>query len=102
MTHDLTTRLTGTLSGLELGLSIEDLNRLRRRDEEQQKMTRTRADLTRKIIGNAREYLFDLVPGVEVGIAVDNSPAIAAAGVGARQTFTLTVVVGDPDGEIEE
>ena len=34
MTHDLTTRLTGTLSGLELGLPISALNRLRRRDEE--------------------------------------------------------------------
>lgn len=36
MTHDLTTRLTGTLSGLELGLPISALNRLRRRKEQQQ------------------------------------------------------------------
>ncbi len=63
---------------------------------------RTRADLARKIVGNAREYLIDLVPGAEVAINVDDSPAIAAAGVGARQTFTLTVVVGDPDGAVEE
>ena len=35
MTHDLTTRLTGTLSGLELGLPISALNRLRRRKEQQ-------------------------------------------------------------------
>lgn len=41
MTHDLTTRLTGTLSGLELGLPIEALNRLRLR-EEQRKMTDAR------------------------------------------------------------
>ena len=63
---------------------------------------RTRADLARKIVCNAREYLFDLVPNADVTITVDHSPAIAAAGVGARQTITLTVVVGDPDGEIEE
>lgn len=63
---------------------------------------RTRADLARKIVCNAREYLFDLVPNADVTITVDNSPAIAAAGVGARQTFTLVVTVGDPDGEIEE
>ena len=61
---------------------------------------RTRADLARKIVCNAREYLFDLVPGAEVGIAVDNSPAIAAAGVGARQTITQTVVVDRPDDEV--
>lgn len=42
MTHDLTTRLAGTLSGLKLGLPISALNRLRRRDEEQRKMTDAR------------------------------------------------------------
>ena len=63
---------------------------------------RTRADLARKIVCNAREYLIDLVPGDEPRIVVDHSPAIAAAGIGARQTITLTVMVGDPDGAVEE
>lgn len=63
---------------------------------------RTRADLARKIVCNAREYLIDLVPNADVTITVDDSPAIAAAGVGAQRTITLTVVVSDPDGEIEE
>lgn len=62
----------------------------------------TRAELARKIVCNAREYLFDLVPNAEVVIAVDDSPAIAAAGIGARQTFRLTVTVGDPDGAVGE
>lgn len=61
----------------------------------------TRSELARKILGNAREYLHDLLTA-DAEIAVDDSPAIAAAGVGARQAFTLTVVVGDPDGAVRE
>lgn len=70
MTHDLTTRLTGTLSGLELGLPISALNRLRRRKEQQMTDARetilwrlaTARDRVRKLDVPA-EYDFDTWAG---------------------------------------
>lgn len=115
MTRDLTTRLTGTLDGLALGLPISALNRLRRR-EEKRKMTdaplkielhdgpslaELRADCERRrlrvrsILADAEAVATNVarMPGAKLSIRVttDRRDVIAAQDLGA------TSFVGDHD-----
>ena len=63
VTHDLTDPLTGTLSGLELGLPISALNRLRRR-EEQRKMTDARETILWRLATTALHFAAIVVAGL--------------------------------------
>lgn len=87
MTHDLTTRLTGTLSGLELGLTIEDLNRLRRRKEQQ--MTDARETILWRL-ATARDRVRKLDAPVE-----DDELSIWVGGLSRSERSTIATVLAD-------
>ncbi len=88
VTHDLTTRLTGTLSGLELGLTISALNRLRRR-EEQQKMTDARETILWRL-ATAR----DRVRKLDAPTA-DDELGIWVGGLSRSERSTIATVLAD-------
>ena len=88
MTHDLTTRLTGTLSGLELGLPISALNRLRRR-EEQRKMTDARETILWRL-ATAR----DRVRKLDAPTA-DDELGIWVGGLSRSERSTIATVLAD-------
>ena len=88
MTADLTTRLTGTLSGLELGLPISALNRLRRR-EEQRKMTDARETILWRL-ATAR----DRVRKLDAPTA-DDELSIWIGGLSRSERSTIATVLAD-------
>lgn len=88
MTHDLTTRLTGTLSGLELGLTIEDLNRLRRRKEQQQ-MTDARETILWRL-AEARDRVRKLDAPAD-----DDELSIWVGGLSRSERSTIATVLAD-------
>lgn len=87
MTHDLTTRLTGTLSGLELGLTIEDLNRLRRRKEQQ--MTDARETILWRL-ATARDRVRKLDAPAD-----DDELSIWVGGLSRSERSTIATVLAD-------
>ena len=88
MTHDLTTRLTGTLSGLELGLPISALNRLRRR-EEQRKMTDARETILWRL-ATARDRVRKLDAPTD-----DDELGIWVGGLSRSERSTIATVLAD-------
>ena len=88
MTHDLTTRLTGTLSGLELGLPISALNRLRRR-EEQRKMTDARETILWRL-ATARDRVRKLDAPTD-----DDELSIWIGGLSRSERSTIATVLAD-------
>lgn len=88
MTHDLTTRLAGTLSGLELGLPIEALNRLRLR-EEQRKMTDARETILWRL-ATARDRVRKLDAPT-----VDDELGIWIGGLSRSERSTIATVLAD-------
>ena len=88
MTHDLTDPLTGTLSGLELGLPISALNRLRLR-EEQRKMTDARETILWRL-ATAR----DRVRKLDAPTA-DDELSIWIGGLSRSERSTIATVLAD-------
>ena len=88
MTHDLTDPLTGTLSGLELGLPISALNRLRRR-EEQQKMTDARETILWRL-ATARDRVRKLDAPTD-----DDELGIWVGGLSRSERSTIATVLAD-------
>ena len=88
MTHDLTDPLIGTLSGLELGLPISALNRLRRR-KEQQKMTDARETILWRL-ATAR----DRVRKLDAPTA-DDELGIWIGGLSRSERSTIATVLAD-------
>ena len=87
MTHDLTTRLTGTLSGLELGLPISALNRLRRRKEQQ--MTDARETILWRL-ATARDRVRKLDAPTD-----DDELGIWVGGLSRSERSTIATVLAD-------
>ena len=87
MTHDLTDPLTGTLSGLELGLTIEDLNRLRRRKEQQ--MTDARETILWRL-ATARDRVRKLDAPTD-----DDELGIWVGGLSRSERSTIATVLAD-------
>lgn len=87
MTHDLTTRLTGTLSGLELGLTISALNRLRRRKEQQ--MTDARETILWRL-ATARDRVRKLDAPTD-----DDELGIWVGGLSRSERSTIATVLAD-------
>ena len=88
MTHDLTDPLTGTLSGLELGLPISALNRLRRR-EEQRKMTDARETILWRL-ATARDRVRKLDAPTD-----DDELGIWVGGLSRSERSTIATVLAD-------
>ena len=88
MTHDLTDPLTGTLSGLELGLTISALNRLRRR-EEQRKMTDARETILWRL-ATARDRVRKLDAPTD-----DDELGIWVGGLSRSERSTIATVLAD-------
>ena len=87
MTHDLTDPLTGTLSGLELGLPIEALNRLRRRKEQQ--MTDARETILWRL-ATARDRVRKLDAPTD-----DDELGIWVGGLSRSERSTIATVLAD-------
>ena len=88
VTHDLTDPLTGTLSGLELGLPISALNRLRRR-EEQRKMTDARETILWRL-ATARDRVRKLDAPTD-----DDELGIWVGGLSRSERSTIATVLAD-------
>ena len=88
MTHDLTDPLTGTLSGLEFGLTISALNRLRRR-EEQRKMTDARETILWRL-ATARDRVRKLDAPTD-----DDELGIWVGGLSRSERSTIATVLAD-------
>ena len=87
MTNDLTTRLTGTLSGLELGLPISALNRLRQREEQQ--MTDARETILWRL-ATARDRVRKLDAPAD-----DDELSIWVGGLSRSERSTIATVLAD-------
>ena len=87
VTHDLTDPLTGTLSGLELGLSISALNRLRRRKEQQ--MTDARETILWRL-ATARDRVRKLDAPTD-----DDELGIWVGGLSRSERSTIATVLAD-------
>lgn len=88
MTTDLTAPLAATVNGLTLGLPIEALNRLRRRDEEQQMADARETILWR--LATARDRVRKLDAPAD-----DDELSIWIGGLSRSERSTIATVLAD-------